>query len=98
MILSEQMLKYDPQQNIYPGDDKFWSSTWEHKNQQSSDSGKKENEDIAFANCGLTVEKYDKAQSGEFPRLCNSIGEIVHCAANVIAMTNGKACEVCGQD
>ena len=61
MILSEQMLKYNPQQNLYPGDDKFRLSTRQHKNRRSSDSGKKDNEDIAFAYCGLTVEKYNKA-------------------------------------
>ena len=92
------MLKYDPQQNVYPGDDKFRSSTRQHKNRRSSDSSKKENEDIAFANSGLNVEKYNKARSGEFPRLCNSTGEIAHHAANVVRTTNGKASEVCGRD
>ena len=97
MILSEQILKYDSQQNVYPGDDKFELSTWQHKHQQSSDSSRNVNEDMAFINCGLTMEKYATAWSGEFPRLCNSTGEIAHNAVNVIWTTNEKACEMCGR-
>ena len=97
MLLSEQMLKYEPQQNEYPGDDKFRSSTRQHKSRRSS-SNDKENGDLEFRNSGLNLEKYTKARSGEFPRLCNSTNEIAHHAANVVRTTNGKACEVCGRD
>ena len=54
MLLSEQMLKYEPQQNEYPGDDKFRSSTRQHKSRRSS-SNDKENGDLEFRNSGDQV-------------------------------------------
>jgi hypothetical protein len=64
--LSEQMLKYNPRNNHYAGDDKFWRYTQQHKLRRSSGSlnSSVDNlvDDNVLSNDGLTLQVFMRAR------------------------------------
>lgn len=93
--LSEQMLGYNPVNNLYPGDKTFRISTKTHKARRKSD----EDERVGLGPSaeGVTMDHYKAAlESG---RICSTLDEIRKHFAGVYADkgNNQLACEACGK-
>ncbi len=61
MHLSEQMLRYDPQDNCYAGDDKFRQFMQQHKIHRSGTSVNIVDDDDVISNDGLTLDVFRRA-------------------------------------
>jgi len=93
--LSEQMLGYNPIDNLYAGDKTFWISTKTHKARRKSDDD--ERVGIGPSAEGFTMDHYKAAlESG---RLCSTVEEIREHFASVYPDkgNNLLPCEACGQ-
>ncbi len=97
MKLSEQMLKYNPRNNHYAGDDKFWRYMQQHKLRRSSGllNSSVDNlvDDNVLSNDGLTLQVFMRAQG--LPRFCETLDEMTKHFSNIVKMDNGCKCEVC---
>ena len=92
--LSEQMLTYNPVDNLYPGDKTFRISTKTHKTRRTSDEDGTVR--VGPSADGVTLEQYKAAlESG---RLCITLEQIREHFFSVYADkgNNQLACEVCG--
>jgi hypothetical protein len=95
--LSEQMLKYDPQDNCYAGDDKLWRFTQKHKLCRTSGSAYSVDtqEDEVLSSDGLTLEVFKRARV--LPCFCTTLEELNIHFCNVVKLNNASKCEVvCG--
>lgn len=94
MRLSEQMLKYNPTDNLYPGDTKMREYTQNNKKRRSSIDGRVKS---CPTDSGITMDHYREAvESG---RLCLSLEDIREHFSSVYSDkgNNRKPCEVCGE-
>lgn len=90
LLLSEQMLEYDPTDNKYPGDDKFRVVTQQPKKRRKSQS----TGSASVSSDGVTAESLNAAKSG---RICTTIDKFeTHCQSMFI-VSNANPCEVCGK-
>lgn len=94
MRLSEQMLKYNPTDNLYPGDTKMREYNQNNKKRRSSIDGRVKS---CPTDSGITMDHYREAvESG---RLCLSLEDIREHFSSVYSDkgNNRKPCEVCGE-
>ena len=90
------MLKYDPRDNCYAGDDKFQRFTQQHKLFRTLGSANSVDtqEDEVLSNDGLTLEVFKRAR--ELPHFCMTLEELNVHFCNVVKLNNASKCEVCG--
>ena len=89
--LTEQMLRYDPRDDLYAGDNKFRKSTQMPKNRRrmSKDLSAEE-----FLETGVTLVNLMSAR--RLPRFCSTIEQVQQHFHAIKKKTNPSACEVCG--
>jgi hypothetical protein len=87
--LSEQMLRYDPRNNLYAGDNKFRRSTQLHKIKRK---GSKDFSAEEFPETGVTLTKLRAAGK----RICTMTEDTQKNFDTIIKKTNAGSCEVCG--
>lgn len=91
LVLSRQMLAYDPIERKYSGDDKFRENTkLRSKNRRNSSNESKE----SYPDTGVTLENLEIARRS---RLCTSIPSLRMHFSNITKANNPKRCESCGQ-
>lgn len=88
--LSEQMLTYDPRNDMYPGDDKFRRSTQVHKARRKSSKDCSAEE--LFPETGVTIKNLRAAKE----RICTNMEQAMNHFEAIKKATNAGACEVCG--
>mmetsp|Transcript_26912 Transcript_26912/g.45854 ORF Transcript_26912/g.45854 Transcript_26912/m.45854 type:complete len:257 (+) Transcript_26912:617-1387(+) len=89
--LSEQMLKYDPRDDNYPGDSGFRTSKRQPKKRRQSEVS-----DDNDSGSGLTVQVFKKARVT--PRLCGNLSDLEKHFQSMDKGTSSKTCEVCGKN
>ena len=90
LILSEEMLTYDPKNNYYPGDAGLRAMTQQHKARRAGPSTP------FFEAGGVTAENFRRAKSAVGSRLCGDLFDLERHLGSVERFTNSDACEVCG--
>ncbi|KAL7528119.1 hypothetical protein ACHAXR_005384 [Thalassiosira sp. AJA248-18] len=91
LLLSKQMLMYDPKKEKYPGDAQFRSVTQQHKERRARKA-------VPYARGGVTMENFKKAKTADVTRLCGVLGPLEEHFAS-IKPTKGRHsgnCDVCG--
>lgn len=98
MQLAKQMLRYDPSDGHYPGDETFRAFTQKHKSRRGSSENKGEGGRKQSVRKGdnTTFEKYQAAV--EKGRLCMSAEDIASHFTHINRTTNGAPCVVCGKN
>ena len=93
--LSEQMLLYNPQNNMYAGDHKFRLSTQQPKKRRRSSKDLSSAEE-SFPDTGVTMANLRMAR--HTPRFCKTNEELQMHFASIEKKTNPGICEVCGNN
>lgn len=93
-VLSEQMLKYDPRNDMLPGDKKFRRSTQQHKKRRGGSSCS--STATGYDGNGLNVRNVKRARDDR--RFCRDMDEFQqHLVSATIDPNNNSApCQVCG--
>ena len=89
--LTEQMLRYDPCDVLYAGDNKFRRSTQLHKHRRRTSKDLSAEE---FPETGVMLANLMAAQ--RLPRFCSTIEQVQQHFDVIQKKTNPSACEVCG--
>ena len=89
--LTEQMLRYDPRDDLYAGDNKFRRSTQLHKHRRRTSQDLSGEE---FPETGVTLTNLRAAR--RLPRFCSTIEQVQQHFDAIQKKTNPSPCEVCG--
>ena len=96
-VMSEQMLKYDPLNQIYLGDDQRRDVTRSNKKYRKERKRKHLTMSVGRFNGYVTREQFIKAMTQPGSRLCNNITSLNEHYRSIVKSQNGKVCQVCGQ-
>ncbi len=89
LLLSKQMLQYNPTDNLIPGDDKFRVVTRQAKKKRSAPTPRFPSRAVNSANL-----KYAKTNG----RICTTIDDLDDHFQSVYKSNNAAPCEVCGKN
>lgn len=99
-VLSEQMLRYNPQMKKYLGDESFRTYRKQTKKQRDSIGASNEKQSKNAKTKSMSFhERYALASSGKHPRCCNTSEDLRAHFESMFATKgrNIKPCEVCGE-
>ena len=98
--LGMQMLKYDPRERMYPGDEKFRVSTQQNQAQRrrTTSPSRSSSPDKSIRSTSSGVCEDDLSSNTDASRLCGFLDPLIEHIESVKRFpgTNGRVCVVCG--
>jgi hypothetical protein len=91
MTLSEQMLQYDPKDQLYPGESNTRFVTKMKKAKRKKPTAP------TFARGGVILENFKKAKTAVGSRLCGSLDDLAAHMNSMRKTGNTSPCQVCGK-